>query len=242
MQAPATPLSVRHGPFGQDLQYGPVVVPGYGVIHELGVRSEESALVLHGPSTRPGPGTRAGSSRSGLQGPLGGFEQDRQATPVEDEGGRRSGGGGHNETPEGTSGPAVESADVATCDLKTSVPWPLRARPTVRRSDRWPLPGYPRASLTTGRFSGGYPPLAHRTALEVDRGWSGPGQAGPDQGPIGGAPGRSPHPLPRRAPPPAPSAGTTKRPKEPLGPSVRLRRCKHLRLGLRRAPVRSFRR
>ena len=40
----------------------------------------------------------------------------------------------------------------------------------------------------------------------------------------------------------APSAGTTKRPKEPLGPSVRLRRCKHLRLGLRRAPVRSLRR
>jgi hypothetical protein len=51
MQAPASPLPVRHGPFGQDLMYGRAGHPGYGVIHQLRPSPDHSSGVVHGPST-----------------------------------------------------------------------------------------------------------------------------------------------------------------------------------------------
>ncbi len=143
---------------------------------------------------------------------------------------------------------AVESADVATCDLKTSIPWPLRARPTIRGAPHGPLRGYPRASPTGGPFWGGYPPFAHRAAIGVrtprgcgDRPGArrAPGSkthqvAASGDGRDARWPGRavSPTESPWCRPCPTPGSpppesrcppGTTKRPKEPLGPSVRLR-------------------
>ena len=56
-----------HGPFGQDLLYGPGRQAGYGVIHELGARTDHSSSVVHGPSTRPGtgdPGTTTDGGRA----------------------------------------------------------------------------------------------------------------------------------------------------------------------------------
>jgi hypothetical protein len=61
MQAPASSRPVRHGPFGQDLMYGPVHPPGYGVIHQLQGQDGRSSLVVHGPSTTSGqPSVRSG--------------------------------------------------------------------------------------------------------------------------------------------------------------------------------------
>ena len=180
MQAPATPLSVRHGPFGQDLQYGPPRGPGYGVIHELrgpvapnlgSFSTVRPRRRLRGPSA--GPAELAGGLRSALEGPDRGRGDARPAArhgrvsargPV-----GRDRGRGTQRNARRNRRPTVESADVATCDLKTSVPWPLRARPTIRRPVRGPLPGYPRRSTPRGRFRAGYPPAAHHLVTEGRR-------------------------------------------------------------------------
>ena len=64
MQAPASPLPVRHGPFGQDLLYGRAAHAGYGVIHELRHRVDHSSVVVHGPSTPPARPSAAEGQRS----------------------------------------------------------------------------------------------------------------------------------------------------------------------------------
>ena len=102
MQAPATPLSVRHGPFGQDQQYGPVVVRwlwGYprtsvARVRGIGARCPRS---VHGPGGRrvgwssrapgAGRGLSAGAAqvraRSGLERPdLAVGELDLAPSPI----------------------------------------------------------------------------------------------------------------------------------------------------------------
>ena len=83
MQAPATSLSVRHGPFGQNQRYGRPGRSGYGLIHELRGWDGHSERVVHGPSTDPAttcPGDGLGSA---LERPADLAGQDEDPGPVE---------------------------------------------------------------------------------------------------------------------------------------------------------------
>ena len=99
MQAPATPLSVRHGPFGQDQRYGPPVALAMGLSTNFGARAGRSAVVVHGPSTDPpaaGVAGAAGRARAGGAAATLGREAVREASrrvPCRDAARRRSGRG-----------------------------------------------------------------------------------------------------------------------------------------------------
>ena len=88
------------------------------------------------------------------------------------------------------------------------------------------------AGPESGRFSTARPPTALEVVGHVAARPAGPTRTGldPRRRRAGrgapSAPGRTRHTAPA-----ATSAGTTKRPKEPIDPSARFRRCKHLRLG-----------
>ena len=111
----------------------------------------------------------------------------------------------------------AESPRASSGSLKASVHRPLRARTTMTPQPRPWLPAYPRPSRNEDPNRGGFPPSVHGDmpiAAQV-----GEPRCTSEHRDRGGSRGG------RR------SRGTTKRPKEPSGPSLRCHRRKHRRLG-----------
>ena len=114
IQVPTGSLDVR-GPFGQDLLYGAAHGRAYPLVHEIRHSGLAIARVIHNVCTIvPGAGRPSEMAPDGLPGPRGqpepgdglGADDVRLRRIVQVGGGStRSRDHGHNETPEGTSGP-----------------------------------------------------------------------------------------------------------------------------------------
>ena len=130
MQASATPLMGRSGPFRQDLPYGRGLASGYGVIHELWPGLGHLPSVVHGPSTELGDeGVVKGGAVSGQRGRIGGRAERGQGFRRRAEGVRSRAAGSRIGSPIG-----VEPDDLPPPR------WHSHSGPRNRRPARRPSP------------------------------------------------------------------------------------------------------
>ena len=127
MQAPASSLPVRHGPFGQNQRYGRpgrLWLWGYPRTSRSGSADRRSLSTVRPRSPRPSLSGRRprGQRSSGQRDPPG-----RRAIPARSSSGP---GGGHGNARRNRRSSA-ESPRASSSGLKASVHRPLRARPTM---------------------------------------------------------------------------------------------------------------